>query len=167
MVSFIESIDINQLKIGLQLLVAALLGGAIGLEREYWKKAAGLRTHMLVALGSCLFTILSREAFNDFIGKTSYDPSRIAANIVLGIGFIGAGVIMHAKGRVKGITTAAGIWIAAAIGMAVGSHFYTIALFTTLIVVVILFVARGYERRFREFVKKNNNKKKEGLNSAA
>lgn len=153
------TIDINQLKIGLQLLVAALLGGAIGLEREYWRKAAGLRTHMLVSLGACLFTILSREAFNSFIGKTSYDPSRIAANVIVGIGFIGAGVIIQAKGKVRGVTTAAGIWLAAAIGMAIGCDFYTIALFTTLIAVIILFIARGYERRFRKLVK---NKKEKG-----
>ncbi len=153
-------IDINELKIGLQLLAAALLGGAIGLEREYWRKAAGLRTHMLVSLGACLFTILSREAFNSFIGKTSYDPSRIAANIIVGIGFIGAGVIIQTKGGIKGITTAAGIWLAAAIGMAIGCHFYAIALFTTLIAVVILVIARGYERRFRELVKNKKEKRR-------
>lgn len=150
----INSIDINQLKIGLQLLVAALLGGAIGLEREYWKKAAGLRTHMLVSLGACLFTILSREAFGEFIGKTSYDPSRIAANIIIGVGFIGAGAIIHGGGKIRGITTAAGIWIAAAIGMAIGTHLYLIALFTTFIAVVILAIARRYENKFRDFIKK-------------
>jgi len=151
--------NINELKIGLQLLAAAFLGGAIGLEREYWRKAAGLRTHMLVSLGACLFTILSREAFVEFIGKTNYDPSRIAANIIVGIGFIGAGVIIQARGRIKGITTAAGVWLAAAIGMAIGCHFYTIAVFTTLIAVVILVIARGYERRFRKYVENKNEGK--------
>jgi len=153
-------ININELKIALQLVIAALLGGAIGLEREYWRKAAGLRTHMLVSLGACLFTILSREAFSEFIGKTSYDPTRIASTIIVGIGFIGAGVIMQARGRVKGLTTAAGIWLAAAIGMAIGCHFYIIAFFTTIIAVAILLFVRSYEKRFDELVKKNHKKQK-------
>ena len=108
----------------LRLVVAALLGGAIGLERELDEKAAGLRTHILVAAGSALFTIVSAYGFHDFLANggnvVRLDPTRIAAQIVTGIGFLGAGVIFRQGFTVRRLTTAASLWIVAAIGMAAG-----------------------------------------------
>lgn len=103
--------------------VAAGLGGAIGLERELDEKAAGLRTHMLVSTGSALFTLVGAYGFSDF-PQRSLDPSRIAAQIVTGIGFLGAGVIFRQGFTVRGLTTAASLWVVAAIGMAAGIGFW-------------------------------------------
>jgi putative Mg2+ transporter-C (MgtC) family protein len=112
----------------LRLVVAALLGGAIGLERELDEKAAGLRTHILVAAGSALFTIVSAYGFHDFLAhggnEVRLDPTRIAAQIVTGIGFLGAGVIFRQGFTVRGLTTAASLWIVAAIGMAAGAGYW-------------------------------------------
>jgi putative Mg2+ transporter-C (MgtC) family protein len=111
----------------LSLCVALLLGALIGIERELSDKAAGLRTNILICVGSCLFMIVSKN----FTGIVNADPTRIAAQIVTGIGFIGAGAIMHEGEQVTGLTTAATIWVVAAIGMAVGVRDYTIGAFTT------------------------------------
>ena len=111
----------------LRLFVAAMLGGVIGLEREYRAKEAGFRTHFLVALGSGLFMILSQFGFNDVLGhyeQVSLDPSRIASQVVTGIGFIGAGTIIFQKHVVRGLTTAAGLWVTSAIGMTAGAGMY-------------------------------------------
>jgi putative Mg2+ transporter-C (MgtC) family protein len=120
-----------------QLSLATLLGAAIGIERELARKTAGMRTFSLVAMGSALFTIISQVAFASFVG-TSYDPSRIASQVVVGIGFIGAGSIIFSKSRVKGLTTAAGLWVSAAIGMSVAYRMYAIAIMATLITIFIL-----------------------------
>lgn len=127
----------------LRIFVAALLGGVIGLEREYRSKMAGFRTHFLVALGSALFMVMSIHGFDHdlpLLDKTNYslDPARIAANIVTGIGFIGAGAIIFQKHIVRGITTAAGIWVTAAIGMACGGGYYALSVATTLLVLLCL-----------------------------
>ena len=116
------------------------MGAAIGLEREYHAKEAGLRTHLLVALGSCLFMILSVYGFDFMLGRehVSFDPSRIAAQVVTGIGFIGAGTIIFQKQVVRGLTTAAGLWVTAAIGLACGNGMYWVALITTAIVLASL-----------------------------
>ncbi|MGH2677187.1 MAG: MgtC/SapB family protein, partial [Actinomycetota bacterium] len=110
-------------ELALRLLGAALLGGVIGLEREVRDQPAGFRTHMLVALGSCLFTLISAYGFGAFQGDPGvpYDPTRIAAQIVTGIGFLGAGAIIRSGMSVRGLTTAASLWVVAAIGMAVGA----------------------------------------------
>ena len=123
-----------------RLLVATLLGALIGLEREYHAKEAGVRTHLLVALGSCLFMILSIYGFDAFLNhdNVSYDPSRIASQVVTGIGFIGAGTIILQKQMVRGLTTAAGLWVTAAIGLACGNGMYVIAAVTTVIVLASL-----------------------------
>ena len=123
-----------------QLVLAIILGALIGLEREYKGKGAGLQTYSLVALGSCLFTIISFELFNFFTIKSgiSFDPSRIIQAVAIGIGFIGAGVIFRQPGGVVGLTTAAGLWTTAAIGIAVGVKFYALALVTTLAAILIL-----------------------------
>jgi putative Mg2+ transporter-C (MgtC) family protein len=115
------------------LLIATALGAIIGMERELSDKAAGLRTNILICVGACLFMIVSRE----FTGQPTADPTRIAAQIVSGIGFLGAGAIMRDGEHVTGLTTAATIWVVAAIGMAVGYGNYRTASITTILVLVI------------------------------
>jgi len=119
-----------------KVLIAVLIGGVIGLEREIHSKAAGLRTITLITLGATMFTILSIRMGDPAV-------SRVASNIVTGIGFLGAGVILFAEGKLKGLTTASSIWVAASLGMAVGIGEYTLAVVTTAIVVIVLaFFAR-------------------------
>lgn len=117
----------------LLLLLAAFLSALIGMDRERREKNAGLRTHMLVGLGACLFTLLSRLAFGDVA-----DSSRVAANIVTGVGFLGAGVIWRGKHRVHDLTTAASIWVTAAVGMAVGAGAWLVAISATVTIWIIL-----------------------------
>jgi len=123
-----------------RLVVATALGAVIGLERELDEKAAGLRTHMLVSAGSALFTLVSAYGFSEFVGhdKVNFDPSRIAAQIVTGIGFLGAGVIFRSGFTVRGLTTAASLWLVAAIGMAAGAGYWQGAVLATVIGVVAL-----------------------------
>lgn len=122
----------------LRLLVASLLGGGIGIERGFRAKEAGFRTHFLVALGAALFMILSAHGFDDVIFSESHrlDVSRIAAQVVSGIGFIGAGTIIFQRHAVHGLTTAAGLWVTAAIGMAAGAGLFGIAVFSTVLVLL-------------------------------
>ncbi len=115
----------------LRLTLAGLLGGIVGAEREYRGKVAGTRTHLLVALGSALMLLVSQHGFGD-----QGDPSRLAAQIVSGIGFIGAGAIMVDRQSVHGLTTAAGIWVAAGIGMATAAGLYGLALVTTVLALI-------------------------------
>ena len=122
----------TELDITLRLAVAMLLGGVIGFEREYRAKDAGFRTHFLVALGSALFCIVSQFGF----GFELKDSSRVAAQVVSGIGFLGAGTIIFQKNVVRGLTTAAGLWVTAAIGLAWGTGMYLPAVVTTLMVLI-------------------------------
>ena len=130
----------------LRLVVAAALGGAIGFERELREREAGLRTHMLVSVGSALFTIVSAYGFTSFIESGSSavrtDPTRIAAQIVTGIGFLGAGAIIRMGVSVRGLTTAASLWVVAAIGMAAGAGYWSASLITTGLVLVFLWPVR-------------------------
>jgi putative Mg2+ transporter-C (MgtC) family protein len=128
------------LQIIFQLFLAAILGGLIGLEREYKGKRAGLQTYSLVTLGTCLFTLVAFEIFNAFSIKIYYglDVLTIIPAIALGIGFIGAGVISHHEKGTQGLTTAAGLWVVAAIGVAVGANFCFLAFFATFLTVLIL-----------------------------
>lgn len=130
-----------------QVFLAALLGMVVGFERERKGKPAGLRTYTLVSMGSALFTILSVGGFSEFIGSTGYDPSRIASQVVVGIGFLGAGIIFFTQKEVRGLTTAAGVWVSAAIGMAVGLKFYILAIFTSVLTVLILGLVRLLEAK--------------------
>jgi putative Mg2+ transporter-C (MgtC) family protein len=141
----------EELRIFGQLALAAFLGLVIGIEREATQKAAGMRTHSLVSMGAALFTILSIEGFRQFIGTTSIDPTRVAAQVVLGVGFLGAGLIVFREGRVRGLTTAADIWVAAAIGMAVGVRFYAVAVFASLLTIIIVAFLRwmNIEKKLR------------------
>lgn len=123
----------------IRLLVATALGAVIGLDREYRTKAAGFRTHVLVALGSALFMIISVHGFDDLPKDQMtlrMDPARIAAQVVTGIGFIGAGTIIFQKNVVKGLTTAAGLWVTAAVGMACGVGMYVLAIVSTILVLI-------------------------------
>ena len=118
-----------------RLVIAGLLGGAIGVEREFRAKEAGVRTHFIVALGSALFMIISAEAL---FGGNYHDAARVAAQVVSGIGFIGAGVIIFQRNVIRGVTTAAGLWVAAAIGMACGDGMYAVAIAATLLTILCL-----------------------------
>lgn len=120
-----------------RILLAALLGGVIGAERELNGKAAGLRTNVVIAVASALFTILSIEAFPT-IGGAPRDTARVAAQIVTGVGFLGAGALIRDASGVRGLTTAAEVWLMAAIGMAVGAGAYGAAVFTTILVAGLL-----------------------------
>lgn len=139
----------------LTIFVGAILGGAIGLEREYRAKEAGFRTHFLVALGSALFMIVSAYGFSDvqMDGMTSrWDVSRVAAQVVSGIGFIGAGTIIFRKqeNMVSGLTTAAGLWVTAAIGLACGGGMYILA---TACTILVLFGLEAFNYFLRKFDK--------------
>jgi len=129
---------IINLEFGLRLLVAGILGAAIGLEREYRAKEAGYRTHFLVSLGSALLMIVSQYSCQDLLSThgISMDPSRIASQVVTGIGFIGAGTIILQKHIVRGLTTAAGIWTTAGIGLAVGAGMYTLGIAATILTLI-------------------------------
>ncbi len=132
----------------LRLVLASLFGALIGLERERKDWAAGLRTHMMVAVGSCLIMLVSAYGFADVIAidGIDLDPSRVAAQVVSGIGFIGAGAILFSRqGRVRGLTTAAGLWTVAAIGLATGGGMYFAAAITTLIALIILWLLNPLE----------------------
>jgi len=132
-------IDIGlQLDLSVRLLVAALLGLAIGFEREIHGHPAGLRTHMLVALGSALFTVLSIHGFGGEGGGAPVDPTRIAAQIVSGIGFLGAGAILKDGIVIRGLTTAASLWATSAVGMAAGAGEYAIAVVAAAVILVSL-----------------------------
>lgn len=130
-----------------QLILATILGAFIGLERELARKLAGVRTFALVALGSALFSIISKYAFEDFWGVPGFDPSRIASQVVVGIGFIGAGIIIFKESKVEGLTTAAGLWVSAAIGMSVGFKLYDIAIFTTILTLSVLLLFWFIEKK--------------------
>ena len=138
-----------QMEVIFQLLLAALLGGLLGLEREYMRKEAGLRTYSLVCLGAALFTIISYATFRLFIGQAGidFDPTRIIGQIVLGIGFLGAGLIIFRGSHIEGLTTAAGLWVTAAIGVAIGAGFYFPAIFATVLAIGILAGLRLVEEK--------------------
>jgi putative Mg2+ transporter-C (MgtC) family protein len=122
-----------ELDVVLRLVMAAIVGGIIGVDRERARKPAGIRTLMLVSIGSALFTVISIYGFGD-----PADPSRLAAGIVVGIGFLGAGVILHSEKGVMGLTTAAAVWAVAAIGVAFGCGLYLIAVATAVLILVAL-----------------------------
>jgi putative Mg2+ transporter-C (MgtC) family protein len=134
-----------------RLLVAALLGSVIGADREKLSWAAGLRTHMLVSVGACLFMIVSAFGFTDILGTKNVilDPSRIAAQVVSGIGFLGAGSILLRGEMVRGLTTAASLWTVAAIGLAVGGGLYVEAVIATIVILIILAGIKPLEERFQ------------------
>jgi len=145
-----------------RLIIAALLGGFIGFEREYSNKDAGLRTHMLVSMGACLFMIVSAFGFNESLSNPSVhlDPSRVAAQVASGIGFLGAGSILLRGKFIAGITTAASIWTVAAVGLAVGGGLYIEAISGSLVVLSILVGVGYFERSVIKKHKKHRKKSK-------
>ena len=138
--------DVGAADVFLRLVVAAVLGGSIGLERELREREAGLRTHLLVSVGAAVFTLVSAYGFADFHysarGGITLDPTRIAAQIVTGIGFLGAGAIIREGLSVRGLTTAGSLWVSAAIGMAAGAGWYWAAIVTTVLTIVALWPLR-------------------------
>jgi putative Mg2+ transporter-C (MgtC) family protein len=136
--------DLNlQLDLAWRLIAAAVLGAVIGIERERHEHPAGIRTHMLVSIGSAAFTVLSIYSFG--LGS---DPGRVAAQIVTGIGFLGAGSILKGGGTIHGLTTAASLWVVAAVGMAAGAGAWGVAVATTIIVLISLWPLQEIERRY-------------------
>jgi putative Mg2+ transporter-C (MgtC) family protein len=138
--------DLSSAEILLRVGLAAVLGGAIGFERELREREAGLRTHLLVSVGAALFTLVSAYAWTDWRFSTEeglvFDPTRIAAQVVTGIGFLGAGAIIRQGLSIRGLTTAATLWVVAAIGMATGAGYYAAAVITTVLVLVSLWPLR-------------------------
>lgn len=134
--------DLSTAEALLRLVIAAGLGGAIGLERELRDHEAGFRTHLIVALGACVFTLVSAYAWRDWTFSNSsgvvFDPTRIAAQIVTGVGFLGAGAIIVRGISVRGLTTAATLWVVAAIGMASGTGYYVVAVGAAVLVLISL-----------------------------
>jgi len=134
----------------LRLLISVILGGLIGFERERKNHAAGLRTHTLVCMGSCLIMILSIYGFTDFIGQPNVnrDPARLAAQAITGIGFLGAGTILFTGKSITGLTTAASLWVVMAIGLAVGAGFYFPAAVSSVLALLVLWGLNIVEKRY-------------------
>jgi len=128
-----------------RLALTLLLSGLIGLERQVHRRSAGLRTHILVSLGSCLIMLTSMYVFDIYKNQTGIDPARIAAGVITGIGFLGAGTIIRDREGIKGLTTAASLWVVAGIGLAVGCGFYRAGLYTTALVLIALVFLRHIE----------------------
>jgi putative Mg2+ transporter-C (MgtC) family protein len=135
----------------IRITIAAILGAIIGAEREFHGKAAGLRTNLLICLGAAVFTIISKQMAQG----TEDSLTRIAAQIVTGVGFLGAGAIIQDRGGVHGLTTAATIWLVASIGMACGAGFFSLALITTFITIIVLLglgkIARHFEKNSENY----------------
>jgi len=137
----------NDIQVVLRLLLSAVLSGLIGLERQLHRRAAGMRTHILVSVGSTLIMLTSMYIFDIYKDKVLSDPSRIASGIITGIGFLGAGTIIRYGEEIKGLTTAATLWVAAAVGMAVGCGFYLAACATTIIALTVLLLLKTIENK--------------------
>jgi len=135
----------TDLQMIMRLLLTLFLSGLIGLERQVHRRDAGLRTHILVALGSCLIMLTSLYVFDIYRSQVALDPVRIAAGVVTGIGFLGAGTIIRESDGVRGLTTAASLWVVAGIGLAVGVGFNKIAIYTTVLVLIVLHFLRYLE----------------------
>lgn len=139
---------ISHLDLTLRMVVAVVLGGLIGLEREWSNHAAGFRTHILVCIGSASIMLLSIYGFSQFVAEPNVrtDPARLAAQVISGIGFLGAGAIIRNGANISGLTTAASVWVVAAIGLSVGAGFYYPAVLATFLVLVSLFLLNKWEK---------------------
>jgi putative Mg2+ transporter-C (MgtC) family protein len=149
--------ELSWVDVALRLFAAAALGGAIGLEREVREREAGLRTHLLVSVGAALFTLVSAYGWSDFTfsarSGVTFDPTRIAAQIVTGIGFLGAGAIIRQGLSVRGLTTAATLWLAAAIGMASGAGYWEAAVIATVGAIITLWPLRIVAHRAMKYLR--------------
>ncbi len=138
-----------------KIILAAVLGGIVGFEREWHGRPAGLRTNILIAMASCLFTILSVQGFP--LHGASQDTGRVAAQIVSGVGFLGAGALLHNRNKIKGLTTAATVWLVAAVGMTVAVGGYALAIFTTLVATAVLQLLRPVSQQIKEYATEERN----------
>ncbi len=145
----INSVEITTLSSIFKLLLSLLLGSVVGLERKRKGQSAGLRTFALISMGATLAMLISIYVPQEYLGLKNGDPGRIAAQVITGIGFLGAGAIIQGKGSVRGLTTAAGIWMVATIGLAVGVGLYLVSIFATALIIVILMVLEQWEHRIR------------------
>ncbi|MDD2573160.1 MAG: MgtC/SapB family protein [Bacillota bacterium] len=134
----------------LRILLAFILSSVIGMEREFGNQAAGLRTHILVCVGSTLVMLVSFHLFEIYGGQTSMDPARLGAQVISGIGFLGAGTIMKEGASIRGLTTAAGLWVVACIGLAVGAGFYLGSVLVTAVIVITLTIVNRLEKRINK-----------------
>ena len=132
-----------------RLLLATVLGGLVGYEREMHNRWAGFRTHILVCVGSCLIMLTSIHLASSYTGEANPDPGRLAAQVVSGIGFLGAGTILHSSSHIRGLTTAANLWMIAGVGLAAGCGLYLPAILTTILAFVVLEYLAPLESRFR------------------
>ncbi len=143
----INSLEVNMTNSMFRLVLSMLLGMAVGAERKRKGQIAGIRTFTLISMGSCLAMLLSIYVPQVYLGLKNGDPGRIAAQVITGIGFIGGGAMIHMKGAVRGLTTAAGIWMTAIIGMAVGIGMYLISIGATMLILLTLVAFEHYEKR--------------------
>ncbi len=143
----LTSLEVNLVNSLLRLLLSMVLGMAVGAERKRKGQVAGIRTFALISMGACLAMILSIYVPQEYMGLKNGDPGRIAAQVITGIGFLGGGAMIHMKGAVRGLTTAAGIWMTAIIGMAVGIGMYLVSIGATLLILLTLVTFEQYEKR--------------------
>ncbi len=155
----------NYIEITVKLLIIMVLSALIGFDREMRHKPAGIKTHILVGMGSAVFMMVSIYMYQAFAGKVQVDPGRIAAQVVTGIGFLGAGTIIQSQGSVLGLTTAASLWTVSGIGLAVGCGMYYLAIISTVIVMIVFLVTNrlayffGQEvNKVQEVIKKRKRK---------
>ena len=145
--NLLQSDDVNALNAVFKLTLSLLLGCVVGLERKRKGQIAGLRTFALISMGATLAMILSIYIPQEYMGLKNGDPGRVAAQVITGVGFLGAGAIIQMKGSVRGLTTAAGIWMVATIGMAVGVGMYLVSVIATLLIIFILVTLERYEHK--------------------
>lgn len=145
--SQLNSIDVNAVNSSFRLLLALLLGAVVGAERKHKGQVAGIRTFALISMGACLAMLLSIYVPQEYMGLKNGDPGRIAAQVITGIGFLGGGAMIQQKGAVRGLTTAAGIWITAIIGMAVGVGMYLSSIVCTLLIFLVIVGFNRFEHR--------------------
>jgi putative Mg2+ transporter-C (MgtC) family protein len=141
---------LNNNELILRLFVAVLLGLIIGIERLLVHKEAGMKTHALVSMGSCLFILISEALGQKYLNYPGFNPAQMASNIVIGIGFLGAGSIIHNGTRLTGLTTAGGLWVTAGIGMAVGFGFMNLAIIATVLVLFVLVIINIFEQPIKK-----------------
>jgi len=141
----------SEIALFVQLVIAMVLGMFLGAERAIAGKTAGMRTYALVSMGACLFIIISNVVAQSLIGITNLDPLRVMSGIITGVGFIGAGLIIVRESAVRGITTAAGLWVAAGVGVSVGYKLYILAFFTTVLTLFVFSILWYLENRLKFF----------------